>query len=225
MRETPAGGQNERMASFRTDRGLDRLVNFSDAAVAIAITLLVLPLVDIATLITRPGTTVWTLFTAHWGTFLAFAISFVVIARFWVVHHRVFEFVRDYNQLLVGLNFLWLASIVFLPFATNVLSLAPGNQPGVYALYIGTLIVTSTSMLLMEIVLMRNPGLLREGVQGGLRLSSSAIATALFAVALVLAVLVPAVGILSLLLLLLSRPVQLLADRWMRHDDTSTPAP
>jgi uncharacterized membrane protein len=201
------------MASFRTDRGLDRLVNFSDAAVAIAITLLVLPLVDIATRIAVPGTTVWSLFTAHWGTFLAFAVSFLVIARFWVVHHRVFELVRDYNPSLVRLNFLWLASIVFLPFATNVLSLAPGNQPGVYALYIGTLIVTSASMLLIEILLTRNPGLLREGVEGELRLTSSVIATGLFAVALVLAVLVPAIGILSLLLLLLSGPVRAVAER------------
>lgn len=36
------------MARFTTERGLDRLVNFSDATVAIAVTLLVLPLADIA---------------------------------------------------------------------------------------------------------------------------------------------------------------------------------
>ena len=36
------------MTRFRTERGLDRLVNFSDATVAIAITVLLLPLVDIA---------------------------------------------------------------------------------------------------------------------------------------------------------------------------------
>jgi uncharacterized membrane protein len=211
------------MASIRTGRGLDRLVNFSDAAVAIAITLLVLPLVDVATQITTRGATVGTLFNDHWGTFLAFGISFAVIARFWVVHHHVFEFVADYNGNLVRLNFLWLASIVFLPFATNVLSLAPGHQQGVYALYIGTLIVTSTSMLLMEVVLIRNPGLLREGVEGGLDLSSSVIAIALFAVALVLAVLVPSVGILSLLLLLLSGPIHVLWDRWTERRRSSSP--
>ncbi|HEY2556981.1 MAG TPA: TMEM175 family protein [Diaminobutyricibacter sp.] len=210
------------MASFRTDRGLDRLVNFSDAAVAIAITLLVLPLVDIATEITGEHTTIWGLFTANWGTFLAFAISFVVIARFWMVHHRVFEFVRDYNGALIWLNFLWLASIVFLPFSTNVLSLAAGNKPDVYALYIGTLIVTSASMLLMESVLKRNPGLLREGVEGALRLTPSVIATALFVVALVLAVLVPSVGMLWLLILLLSGPIEALYDRWTRRRSAAT---
>jgi len=211
------------MASFRTDRGLDRLVNFSDAAVAIAITLLVLPLVDIATEIGHKNATVATIFTANWGTFLAFAISFVVIARFWVVHHRVFEFVRDYNQVLVWMNFLWLASIVFLPFATNVLSLAPGNQPGVYALYIGTLTVTSAAMLLTEWVLVRNPGLLREGVEGELRLSSSAIATVLFAVALVLAVLVPRVGMLWLLILLFSGLLQAVIDKWRGREKRPLP--
>jgi uncharacterized membrane protein len=36
------------MTRFRTERGLDRLVNFSDATVAIAITILLLPLVDVA---------------------------------------------------------------------------------------------------------------------------------------------------------------------------------
>ena len=117
------------MASFRTDRGLDRLVNFSDAAVVIAITLLVLPLVGVATEITRHHATVWGIFLANGGTFLAFAISFVVIARFWVVHHRVFEFVRDYNPTIVWLNFLWLASIVFLPFSRPYSSSSLSSSP------------------------------------------------------------------------------------------------
>lgn len=39
---------SEQTHQARTERGLDRLVNFSDATVAIAITLLILPLVDLA---------------------------------------------------------------------------------------------------------------------------------------------------------------------------------
>ncbi len=35
------------MTAMQTERGFDRMVNFCDAVVAIAITLLVLPLVDI----------------------------------------------------------------------------------------------------------------------------------------------------------------------------------
>ncbi|HXD60458.1 MAG TPA: TMEM175 family protein [Lacisediminihabitans sp.] len=204
------------MATIRTDRGLSRLVGFSDAAVAIALTLLVLPLVDIAPEIAKPGG-VGRLFIEHWSAFLAFAISFAVIARFWVVHHRVFDLVSGYTPLIVWVNFVWLASIVFLPFATNVLSYSPTNDRGVYALYIGTLFLTSGSMLLMEVVLKRTPELLRRGAQQELDVSQSAIATALFVVALILAVVVPAVGMFWLLLLLGAGLVRRLVRRVFRR--------
>jgi uncharacterized membrane protein len=204
------------MATIRTDRGLSRLVGFSDAAVAIALTLLVLPLVDIAPEIAKPGG-VGRLFIEHWSAFLAFAISFAVIARFWVVHHRVFDLVSGYTPLIVWINFVWLASIVFLPFATNVLSYSPTNDRGVYALYIGTLFLTSGSMLLMEVVLKRTPELLRRGAQQELDVSQSAIATALFVVALILAVVVPAVGMFWLLLLLGAGLVRRLVRRVFRR--------
>jgi uncharacterized membrane protein len=191
------------MAPIRTDRGLSRLVNFSDATVAIALTLLVLPLADIAPEITKAGG-VGTLFTEHWSAFLAFAISFAVIARFWVVHHQVFDWVVGYTPSIVWINFVWLASIVFLPFATNVLSYSPTNDRGVYALYIGTLILTSGSMLLMEVVLKRTPELLRPEAQQELDVSQSAIPTGVFVVALILAVVFPTVGMFWLLLLLLT---------------------
>jgi uncharacterized membrane protein len=200
------------MATIRTDRGLSRLVGFSDAAVAIALTLLVLPLVDIAPEIAKPGG-VGTLFTEHWSAFLAFAISFAVIARFWVVHHRVFDWVVGYTPPIVWINFVWLASIVFLPFATNVLSYSPTNDRGVYALYIGTLILTSGSMLLMEVVLKRTPDLLRPEAQQELDISQSAIPTAVFVVVLILAVVFPAVGMFWLLLLLLTGPVRRVLGR------------
>ena len=200
------------MATIRTDLGLSRLVNFSDASVAIALTLLVLPLVDIAPEIAKPEG-VGTLFTEHWSAFLAFAISFAVIARFWVVHHRVFDWVVGYTPPIVWINFVWLASIVFLPFATNVLSYSPTNDRGVYVLYIGTLILTSGSMLLMEVVLKRTPELLLPEAQQDLDVSRSVIATGMFVVALILAVVFPTVGMFWLLLLLLTGLVRRLLGR------------
>lgn len=133
---------------MRTGRGLDRLVNFSDAIVAIAITLLVLPLVDTASDIGR--LTLAGFARENIGGLLAFAISFAVIARFWVVHHRVFEWVADYSTAIVWANFLWLAAIVFIPFAANLLSEIDGDRPDVYALYIGNMLISSLAMLLIE---------------------------------------------------------------------------
>ncbi len=205
------------MTSFRTERGLDRLVNFSDAAVAIAITLLVLPLVDVAGQITSMS--LGRLFETHGGTFLAFALSFVVIARFWVVHHRVFEFVIDYSSAIVWANFLWLLSIVFLPFVTNVLANAQPNNGAVYAVYIITLIVTSGSMLLIEALLKRRPSLLRPESADGLNLLPSTVAICIFVVALVLAVLFPTIGMLWLLLFALSTPIMRLVKRIRRNRD------
>ena len=67
---------------------------------------------------------------ANFWEIFAFVISFAVIARFWVVHHRIFESVRDYNQWIVWFNFLWLLAIVAIPFTANVLSVSRGERPG-----------------------------------------------------------------------------------------------
>ncbi len=46
---------------------------------------------------------------------LAFGLSFAVIARYWILHHQLFETMDGYTQPLLRLNMLWLATIVFLP--------------------------------------------------------------------------------------------------------------
>ena len=44
--------------------------------------------------------------------FLAYAISFAVIGRFWLVHHRFFSEVEAFDGRLIGLNLLYLGFIV-----------------------------------------------------------------------------------------------------------------
>ncbi|SFR77404.1 Uncharacterized membrane protein [Agromyces sp. CF514] len=181
----------------RTERGLDRLVNFSDATVAIAITLLILPLVDLAG--DLEGARFDEFAAENFGAFIAFVVTFAVIGRFWVIHHRVFESVRDYSARLVWVNMLWLASIVFLPFAANAVSSMDTDNGSFDAVYIATMFVTTTAMLLIEIELLRHPELIDE--DAAFDLGRTVAVLAVLVIAGVLAYLVPAVGMLWVLLL------------------------
>ncbi len=207
------------MPGIRTGRGLDRLVNFTDAAVAIAITLLVLPLVDLVTDGSPPS--VRSLLTDGADTFLAFGISFVVIASFWVGHHRLFEHLQDYSPALLRTNFLWLASIVLLPFTTQLLADVGTDDRSVNALYISTMVVTTGSLLVLEWLAVRDPLLQRPEVRGTLSLRGASVALALLLLALVLAVGFPGVGMFWLLLLLLSGPLTRLGRRRPAADGTT----
>src|SRR4051812_19069944 len=97
----------------------ERMTFFSDAVVAIAITLLAieLPVPDGAT-----STELWHSLTEHSFEYLAFLISFVVIATHWRGHHRLFRWVRTLDSPVIQLNFGWLLLIVINPFLTRVLT-------------------------------------------------------------------------------------------------------
>ncbi|MFL5898553.1 MAG: TMEM175 family protein [Solirubrobacterales bacterium] len=105
-----------------------RIVAFSDGVFAIAITLLVLNLTIERGL--SGGELSDALFD-QWDNLIAFAISFAVIGRFWVVHHRFFSEVRAFDGRLLGLNLLYLAWIVLIPFSSQVLGDYGGQTPAV----------------------------------------------------------------------------------------------
>ncbi|MCM6763071.1 TMEM175 family protein [Rathayibacter sp. ZW T2_19] len=197
-----------RTRPVRTARGLDRLVGFADATVAIAITLLVLPLVELAPRIAADGGGVAALLDDHLDQVLAFALSFLLIAVFWIPHHRVFELVDDYDGGLARLGLLWLAAVTFLPFATSVIALLPDTR-GAIGLYLGTMTVMSGALVLIERHLGRHPALLREGV-GEVPLRGALVPFGLLVLALVLAMAVPSLW--WLLVLLLQTPVRRLLD-------------
>lgn len=105
-----------------------RIVAFSDGVFSIAITLLVLGLEIPKHLATGdlPG--------ALWDqreNFIAYAISFAVIGRFWVVHHRFFGEVTAFDGRLIALNLFYLAWIVLIPFSSQVLGEYGGTTPAV----------------------------------------------------------------------------------------------
>src|SRR5690625_1650731 len=101
-----------------TRKSPERLAAFTDAIVAIAITLLILPLVDAASDEINEGSTFGVFFTEHFGQIGTFLISFAVIARLWVGHHRIFEHLRSYSPRVLMLTILWSLTIVIMPLPT-----------------------------------------------------------------------------------------------------------
>ncbi len=108
-----------------------RIVAFSDGVFSIAITLLVLNL-SIGNDVPK-GEVAEALWEQR-ENLLAYAISFAVIGRFWLVHHRFFSDVTGFDGRLIALNLLYLGFIVLIPFSSEVLGDYGGQTPAV-ALY------------------------------------------------------------------------------------------
>ncbi|MFG1910106.1 TMEM175 family protein [Kribbella sp. NPDC048928] len=185
-------------------RDPDRLVLFTDAVVAIAITLLVLPLVELVPDVAAEGGSAHSVISEHWQQISTFLLSFVVIANFWLGHHRLFEHVRAYTSAMLRLNLLWLLVIVFLPFPTEIIG---AFQSGRFmaGLYIGTILVLSLCQSALAWMIhghqeIENP----DNPVSNRELIGSFSLTGLTLVAFLLASLVPGVGFYSMFLLLLS---------------------
>jgi uncharacterized membrane protein len=105
-----------------------RIVAFSDGVFAIAITLLVLNLTIDKGL---SGEQLTEALFDNWDNLVAYGISFAVIGRFWIVHHRFFSEVRAFDGRLLGLNLFYLACVVLIPFSSQVLGDYGGETPSV----------------------------------------------------------------------------------------------
>jgi len=101
-------------------RECSRIEAFSDGVFAIAITLLVLDLIQIP-----PGPVGGGLVQAylhHWERFLAFFIGFCTILVCWINHHHMFRYIRRFDSRLMWLNGFLLFLVTFAPFPTAILA-------------------------------------------------------------------------------------------------------
>jgi uncharacterized membrane protein len=56
-----------------------------------------------------------------WPKLLSFAISFIILAIFWVGHHRLFHYIKHVNRTLIWINFMFLMATCFIPFSSSLL--------------------------------------------------------------------------------------------------------
>jgi uncharacterized membrane protein len=111
--------------------GFDRLVFFSDAVMAIAITVLVLELHVPDLSLDQTEHELLARLLDLSPRFFGYLISFVVIGLYWLGHHRLFRYIRRYDTGLLLLNLLFLLTVAFLPFPTAVLSAYEYNRVAV----------------------------------------------------------------------------------------------
>ncbi|WP_370616370.1 TMEM175 family protein [Mumia qirimensis] len=194
---------------MRSEHGLDRLLAFSDAVVAIALTLLVLPLVEIVS-DTDDASSVAGLVRDHDDAFVGFAISFVVIWVLWRDHHALMEHFATYDRTLVSTHFVWLLTIVLLPFTTQLIA-AREDLDGAVAAYVASLLVAVLALVATGLWGRRHPELLhdtdenrtwRESTPSGI------VTVVLLVVVLALALAFPDQGAYPLLILLLQAPIE-----------------
>jgi len=127
-------------AGDRSEVEFGRVVAFSDGVFTIAITLLVL------TLEIPPGRDLADELAERGDQFLAYFISFAVLARFWLSHHRFYGRVERFDGRLIVLNLFYLAFIALLPFTTEVLGSYGDDSLGV-AMYAANLAIISASFV------------------------------------------------------------------------------
>jgi uncharacterized membrane protein len=193
------------------EASVERIIVFSDGVVAIAITLLILPLTEIHP---AEDATLADIVVENSAALGAFALSFAVIANYWTIHHDLFRALRRHNGRIVLLNMFWLAAIVFLPFPTALI--ADGIDGGFAAFYIGTLLAVSVLNLLIANYLAHHPELTdREAAaESRQHVVASAFGVGAILIALIISLFLPSIGLFALLLLF---PAQVIAGRVNRH--------
>ena len=99
---------------------IDRIIFFSDAVFAIALTLLVIRIEVPA------GPDYSHQVLAQWPKYLSYLISFAAVGLYWMGHHRIFRYIERWDECLIALNLLLLLFIAFMPFPAAMI----GEQGG-----------------------------------------------------------------------------------------------
>jgi uncharacterized membrane protein len=175
------------------EEGIGRVLALSDGVFAIALTLLI---IDIAVPATTSNAGLPRALLALWPRYLAYLVSFVVIARFWGTHRLAFRLIARDDAALVWLNLLLLLFVAFLPFPTAVLGQHFGS-PAAAVLYATSVTLASIAAMAYWWYASGRGGLLRSGVRRGqvraLRARSLS-ASVFFALTLPIAVFAPYVA-------------------------------
>jgi uncharacterized membrane protein len=198
--EQPIPGQN----ASEMSEGFDttRMEAFSDGVFAIAMTLLVFQIAvpDAA------FRNLWRGIADQWPSYLAYATSFLTIGALWMVHHGLFRRMYRANLTVMRMNLLLLMTVAFLPFPTRLaaqaISRTSAERPAVLFYGLTLLAISVTITLMVRYVATRAELRLEQVPAVELETLSrrTAPSLAFYALALILALLVPEIAAFAFLL-------------------------
>lgn len=144
----------------------DRAVAFSDAIIAIVITLLVL---DLRPPQTEPGGLL-TALLEEWPTYLAYAASYIYLAVIWLNHKAAFTRIREMDRGLQWANLGILATLALIPWPTAVIAETARNgnladERVAVALYAVVGALLCSAWLVFFAHLARHPDLTKDEVE------------------------------------------------------------
>jgi uncharacterized membrane protein len=103
------------------ERGTERLEAFSDAVIAIMLTVLSLQLLEFD-LQSFKQLGIPRALVQKWPDFFAFTLSFLVVGQIWITHHNIWRYITKVDQGLLVINLILLLSIAMLPFCARLLA-------------------------------------------------------------------------------------------------------
>lgn len=136
--------------SHETGLSKQRVEFLTDGIFAVVMTLLVLEIsvpqissshdaIDIA----AAGTELLNGLFALWPKLLSFAVSFIMLAIFWVSHHRLFNYIKHVNRTLIWINFMLLMATCFLPFSSSLLGEYRQQQISIFVFGANSIMIAS----------------------------------------------------------------------------------
>ncbi len=132
----------------RTEFQLERLILFTDAVFAIAITLLAIEIRFPEFHRLPSNADIWRGLAGLLPKFIGFLVGFIIIAQYWTAHHRIFRFVRNYDSKLLWFNILFLLFIVLMPFSSGVFS-SYGVVGAAFTIYALTIMLAGLAQVLL----------------------------------------------------------------------------
>jgi len=139
--------------------GKNRIEMLTDGIFAVAMTLLVLDIKPPVHLRFETGEALVDHLSVLEHNFVMYAISFVVLAIFWMGHHLQFHFVRHVDRELLWINLVFLLLAAVVPFSTNLMG-AHGHLQLPVVVYAVNLLVLALLLFLQLRHLAASPHLI-----------------------------------------------------------------